>query len=181
MVAAAESHAMTRIILAVMCSGVAATAVPPWIGSAPIFVWNVSASVPIGLYHVTPPDRVRVTDLVVVEPPPALADFLAERNYLPRGVPLLKRVIALPGQTVCRRDHVITVDGIEVGAARESDHRGRALPVWEGCRTLASGEIFVMNWQSTNSLDGRYFGPIAITSVVGRATPLWTDEEATEE
>lgn len=170
-----------RIILALMCSGAAATAVPTRIGAAPIFVWNVSASVPIGLYHVTPPDRLRVTDLVVVKPPSPVADFLAERSYLPRGVPLLKRVLALPGQTVCRRNLAITVDGIELGAARESDHLGRALPIWEGCRLLAGGEIFVMNWQSPNSLDGRYFGPIAITSVVGRATPLWTDEEATEE
>lgn len=92
----------TRIILAVMCSGVAATAVPPRIGAAPGLIWNVSASVSIGLYLVTPPDRLRVTDLVVVEPPRAVADFLAERSYLPRGVPLLKRVLALSGQTVCR-------------------------------------------------------------------------------
>lgn len=171
----------SRIILAVMCSGVAAAALPPRIGAAPGLIWNVSASVPIGLYLVTAPDRLRVTDLVVVEPPSPVADFLAERSYLPRGVPLLKRVLALPGQTVCRRNLAITVDGIELGAAREKDHLGRALPIWEGCRLLAGGEIFVMNWQSPNSLDGRYFGPIAITSVVGRATPLWTDEEATEE
>jgi conjugative transfer signal peptidase TraF len=170
-----------RIILAVMCSGVAAAALPPRIGAAPGLIWNVSASVPIGLYLFTPPDRLRVTDLVVVEPSRAVADFLAERSYLPRGVPLLKRVLALPGQTVCRRNLTVIVDGIEVGTARENDYLGRALPIWEGCRLLAGGEIFVMNWQSPNSLDGRYFGPIAITSIVGRATPLWTDEEATEE
>lgn len=170
-----------RIILAVMCSGVAAAALPPRIGAAPGLIWNVSASVPIGLYLVTPPDRLRVTDLVVVEPSRAVTDFLAERSYLPRGVPLLKRVLALPGQTVCRRNLTVIVDGIEVGTAREIDYLGRALPIWEGCRLLAGGEIFVMNWQSPNSLDGRYFGPIVITSIVGRATPLWTDEEATEE
>jgi conjugative transfer signal peptidase TraF len=170
-----------RIILALMCSGAAAAAVPPRIGAAPGLVWNVSASVPIGLYLVTPPDRLRVTDLVVVEPPREVADFLAERSYLPRSVPLLKRVLALPRQTVCRRNLTIIVDGIEVGAARESDHLERALPVWQGCRLIADDMIFVMNWQSPNSLDGRYFGPIPITSVVGRATPLWTDEKAREE
>lgn len=170
-----------RIILALMCSGVAAAAFPPQIGAAPGLVWNVSASVPIGLYLVTVPDRLRVTDLVVVEPSQAVADFLAERSYLPRRVPLLKRVLALPGQTVCRRNLTIIVDGLEVGAAREIDHLGRALPVWQGCRSIADDMIFVMNWQSPNSLDGRYFGPTPITSIVGRATPLWTAEEATEE
>ena len=29
----------------------------------------------------------------------------------------------------------------------------------------------------TDSLDGRYFGPIPASSVIGRALPLWTDEE----
>jgi len=171
----------TRFVLALMCSGVAAAAFPPRIGTAPGLVWNVSASVPIGLYLVTAPDRLHVTDLVVVEPSRAVADFLAERGYVPRRVPLLKRVLALPGQTVCRRNLTIIVDGIEVGAAREIDHLGRALPVWQGCRSIADDMIFVMNWQSPNSLDGRYFGPTPISSIVGRAIPLWTAEEATEE
>ncbi len=31
-----------------------------------------------------------------------------------------------------------------------------------------------MNWQSDDSLDGRYFGPLPATSILGRAIPLWT-------
>jgi type IV secretory pathway protease TraF len=34
-----------------------------------------------------------------------------------------------------------------------------------------------MNWQSEHSLGSRYFGPILANSIVGRAAPLWTDEE----
>jgi type IV secretory pathway protease TraF len=34
-----------------------------------------------------------------------------------------------------------------------------------------------MNWSVPDSLDGRYFGPIPTSSVIGRALPLWTDEE----
>ena len=34
-----------------------------------------------------------------------------------------------------------------------------------------------MNWQSADSLDGRYFGPLPVKSIIGRAVPLWTDEE----
>ena len=34
-----------------------------------------------------------------------------------------------------------------------------------------------MNRQSEVSLDGRYFGPLPATTVVGRADPLWTDQE----
>ena len=71
---------------------------------SPRFIWNASASVPIGLYAIHPSGALRVTELVVVRPPAALASFLDERRYLPKGVPMLKRVLALPGQTVCRTD-----------------------------------------------------------------------------
>jgi len=140
-------------------------------------IWNVTASAPIGLYAVQPPDGIEITDLAVVEPPEPVASFLEAGGYIPRGVPLLKRVLAFAGQTVCRTNLLVTVDGIAMGTAHERDSRGRDLPVWQGCRTIAGDEVFLMNWQSVDSLDGRYFGPFPAKSIIGRATPLWTDEE----
>lgn len=140
-------------------------------------IWNVTASAPIGLYAVQPPDGIEITDLAVVAPPEPVASFLEAGGYVPRGVPLMKRVLALPGQKVCRENLLVTVDGIAMGTARERDSHGRDLPVWQGCRTIAEGEVFLMNWQSADSLDGRYFGPLPARSIVGQATPLWTDEE----
>ena len=144
---------------------------------APRLLWNASASVPIGLYAVRPTGDLHVGELLVVMPPEPLAIFLDERRYLPRGVPLLKRVLALPGQTVCRTDGVITVDGVAMGEALDRDHLGRPLPVWLGCQVIATGAVFLMNRQPEASLDGRYFGPLPATSIVGRADPLWIDEE----
>jgi len=144
---------------------------------SPKFIWNASASVPIGLYAIRPAGTLHVTELVVVRPPTALASFLDERHYLPKGVPMLKRVLALPRQTVCRIDHAITVDGIAMGDALDRDSRGRTLPVWLGCRRIPAGQVFLMNWQSEDSLDGRYFGLLPATTIVGRADPLWTREE----
>ena len=141
------------------------------------YIWNASESVPIGLYLLQPTGQIFVTELVAIAPPEPLATFLAEGGYLPRGIPLLKRILALPGQTVCRDQLGITVDKILVGEAREQDGRGRLLPIWQGCRVLAVGEVFLMNWQSAVSLDGRYFGVLPTTSIIGRATPLWTGEE----
>jgi conjugative transfer signal peptidase TraF len=141
------------------------------------YVWNASASVPVGLYRLRPAGELAVAELVAVQPPEPLATFLAEGGYLPRGIPMLKRVLALPGQTVCRDRHAITVDEIEMGVARERDGRGRPLPAWRGCRVVAEDEVFLMNWQSADSLDGRYFGTMPTTAIVGRAEPLWTYEE----
>jgi conjugative transfer signal peptidase TraF len=146
-------------------------------GTTPHYIWNASNSVPLGLYHVQPAARLTVTELAAVQPPDMLAAFLDLSGYLPFGVPMLKRVLALPGQTVCRNGLTISVDGIDIGDAQEHDRRGRPLPVWHGCRMIADGDIFVMNWQSADSLDGRYFGPLPASAIIGRAVPVWTDEE----
>jgi conjugative transfer signal peptidase TraF len=146
-------------------------------GTTPRYIWNASSSVPLGLYRVQPATQLAVTELVAVRPPDLLAVFLDLNGYLPIGVPMLKRVLALSGQTVCRNGLTIAVDGVDVGEARERDGRGRPLPAWQGCRVIADGDVFVMNWQSADSLDGRYFGPLPASAVIGRAVPLWTDEE----
>jgi conjugative transfer signal peptidase TraF len=136
-------------------------------------IWNASASAPIGFYEI------EFTDLVAVDAPEPLATFMAERGYLPKGVPLLKRVLGVSGQTVCRSNLTITVDGVEMGDALPRDRIGRDLPVWQGCRRIQTGQVFLMNWQVRDSLDGRYFGVTSTDQVIGRAVPLWTDEEAT--
>src|SRR6478672_13454702 len=80
-------------------------------GATPHFIWNASNSVPIGLYRVQPATRLAATELVAVQPPELLAAFLDLNGYLPIGVPMLKRVLALPGQTVCRNGLTIALDG----------------------------------------------------------------------
>ncbi|WP_206455674.1 S26 family signal peptidase [Aurantimonas marina] len=140
-------------------------------------IWNASASTPIGLYAVQPIERLEVTDLVAVDAPEPLASFLADGGYLPPGVPLLKRVVGLPRQQVCRVGVTITVDHVEMGQARETDRLGRAMPDWQGCHRIAAGEVFLMNPDVSDSLDGRYFGPLPASSIIGRAVPLWTDED----
>jgi conjugative transfer signal peptidase TraF len=146
-------------------------------GTTPHYIWNASNSVPIGLYRVQPTTRLTSTELVAVQPPDLLAAFLDINGYLPMGVPMLKRVLALSGQTVCRNGLTIAVDGIDIGNARERDGRGRPLPAWQGCRVIAEGDVFVMNWQSADSLDGRYFGPLPASAVIGKAVPVWTKEQ----
>jgi conjugative transfer signal peptidase TraF len=143
---------------------------------SPHYIWNLTPSVANGLYAVQPPGLLRVAALVVARPPEPLATLLDRGGYLPRGVPLLKRIFALSGQTVCRTGTIITVDGIAASPARERDGRGKLLPNWQGCHVIAADEVFLMNWNHPDSLDGRYFGPLPRDAVVARAIPLWTDE-----
>ena len=139
-------------------------------------VWNITASVPTGLYLIRGKQSIHVGERVAIQPPPDLRKLLAERGYLPVGVPLLKRVAAVSGQRVCRFAHGVTITGKLVGVARSFDRRGRPLPAWSGCYRLAPGELFVMNPDAPDSFDGRYFGVLTTHDVIGRATPIWTDE-----
>lgn len=166
-----------RFTFFTMLAGTALIVLPTWSPPSVRLVWNASASVPIGLYRIVPGNRVGVTDLAVVMPPDDLATFLDRRRYLPRGVPLIKRVLALGGTTVCRRGAAITAYGAVYGQALAHDTRGRALPAWQGCRKLRAGEAFFMNWDSPDSFDSRYFGPLPVTTIVGRAIPVWTTND----
>ena len=165
-----------RMTLTAMLAVAAALIASTVLETTPLYVWNSSESVPIGLYRLQSADNLFVTELVAVQPPEPLATFLDLNGYLPSGVPMLKRVLALPGQTVCRSGLTLSVDGIVMGEARDRDGRGRPLPKWQGCRVVGEDELFLMNWQSADSLDGRYFGFLPASAVIGRALPVWTWE-----
>ena len=138
----------------------------------PRVIWNASASAPIGLYRIHPDRDPPTGALVAIAPPERLSRWLSARGYLPEGVPLLKHVAAKAGQRVCRIGAVVSVDARRVATARARDGQGRPLPVWQGCRTLEPGEIFLLNPSVSDSLDGRYFGPLPASAVIGRAMPL---------
>jgi conjugative transfer signal peptidase TraF len=140
----------------------------------PILVWNATASAPLGLYSITPVTELQAGDLVLVQPDPASAAVYAERGYLPLGVPLLKRVGALGGMRVCEHAGDVTIEGRHVANALPTDGRGRPMTPWSGCRALNDGEFFALNADVPTSLDGRYFGPSMLSSMIGRAAPIWT-------
>lgn len=140
----------------------------------PILVWNATASAPIGLYLGETEQAPTKGDLVLVRPPPEVAAFASRRDYLPLNIPLIKRIVGTTGDTVCARGDAILLNGRVLLKRLDSDRRGRILPRWSGCKRLDSSEVFLAMTGVSDSFDGRYFGPIPATNIIGRLLPLWT-------
>ena len=112
-------------------------------------------------------------DIVVFNPP---------SGYSEGGVPFIKRVIGLPGDTVRLETGKVVVTppgGVANGARRALRQHGhkasaRADAVREtlkGTRqwTVPAGSYFVMGDNRSVSQDSRVFGPIARNLIIGRA------------
>ena len=147
----------------------------PLVVQAPVhLVYNATASAPLGWYAVVPVTAPRVGDVVLAHLPSSAATMADERHYLPVSVPILKRVGAVAGQSVCVRNGLISV-GVETPIRLlERDGDGRPLTPWPGCRTLKPAEVFLLSDDSPASFDSRYFGPIQKRLVIGRAVALCT-------
>ena len=164
-----------RRILTVVAGGVLLTLLTTQ-PTAPALVWNASTSVPLGLYRIDP-GPVRRGDLALIRLPPDIADLAHRRGYLPKAAYLIKFVLAVAGDQVCRLGDRILVRGVLVARALHRDRSGRRMLVWHGCRRLTSGEIFVLA-RHPQSFDSRYFGPVSVSAIVGRAVLLWPGRES---
>jgi conjugative transfer signal peptidase TraF len=151
-------------LLAVMCPK---TDTPP-------LLWNLSPSVPIGLYGLIarPPGEGALAVIRLAEPLRTLADI---RGYLPAGALLIKRVAATAGDMVCRHGPVVTINGRPVAGAKAADGTGQPLPRWSGCRRLKASQVFVLS-PAPDSFDSRYLGPVDRRHVLGTAVPVWLGE-----
>jgi conjugative transfer signal peptidase TraF len=140
---------------------------------APLLLWNASASAPIGLYRVISSAPILRGDMVLLLTPDSVRDLAAERGYLPLAVPLVKRVVALAGDRVCAIGDDLFINGKWVARRLEHDHLGRRLLHWQGCHRLGD-EVFPLMADVPTSFDGRYFGAVPKSAVIGRLVPLWT-------
>lgn len=154
--------------------GIAALAWPSVHTPVARIVYNPSDSVPPGWYRIGPPYSLHVDSIVLASLPADAATLAAQRGYLPLHIPLLKRIGAMAPQLVCIEKHIVRIDGVAEAVARTVDGRGRPLSAWQHCRRLHDGELFLLSATNPASFDSRYFGPVAVSTVIGSAQPLWT-------
>jgi signal peptidase I len=103
---------------------------------------------------------------------PAIGDVVVIANPVGGSVPFIKRVIALPGQTVDVKGGAVWVDGKRLTEpythGLPSERLSFPLPA-----TIPPGHVWVMGDNRTNSGDGRVFGPVPTSSILARALCIY--------
>jgi len=108
------------------------------------------------VYPFHPPQR---GDIVVFDPPIGSVDK-----------PYIKRVIALPGETVAIRDGAVFVNGEQL----DESYLGSTATRWPGRSDdhelqVPVEHVFVLGDNRNNSTDSRSFGPVSYDAIIGRA------------
>lgn len=155
-----------RVLFAAMGIGRAAMCSPAFmpmsVHERVHLVYNPTDSVPRGWYQVgsiSSAAALHVDSIVLARLPRDVAAFAGQRGYLPKGVPILKRVGAIAPQSVCVREQVVLIDGAVAATARTQDGARRPLQAWQHCRLLARGELFLLRDTNPAPFDSRYFAP----------------------
>jgi conjugative transfer signal peptidase TraF len=143
---------------------------------------NLTPSVPIGLYRISASPEANYAEFC---PPEPFGRISMERGYRQAtyfgcpdgGKPLLKPIVAREGDIVTLSAEGVSINGKKISnsAAMTIDALGRSVqsaPL--GIYRVEQGSVWVISPYHSTSLDSRYFGPIPISRITHRLTPLWT-------
>ncbi len=83
--------------------------------------------------------------------------------------PYIKRVIGLPGDTVEIKDGGVWVNGIEFDETYLQGDTTDCQPQACDPVVVPEGSVFVLGDNRDHSSDSRYFGPVEISDIVGKA------------
>jgi signal peptidase I len=118
---------------------------------------------------------------------PRRGDVVVFRYPEDRSRVFEKRLIALPGETVSIRGHVVEVDGARLtedyarfildGAEDDAEDPRRN---W-GPQAVPAGHVFVLGDNRDNSRDSRFFGFVPLEDVLGRVVAVYWSVEAPRE
>ena len=162
--------------LALAVTSVAAFGLCAWGGVR----FNSTGSLPIGLYRVSAAADGNLAEFC---PPEPLSRLSVVRQYRNRGNcpdgdnPLMKPIVAWPGDVVDLSESGLKVNGKLLGntAPRSQDSKARPLPHYPfGTYRVSAGNVWVASSYHPLSFDSRYFGPIPTSIIRHRLKPFLT-------
>ena len=101
-------------------------------------------------------------DVIVFEPPAGIQED-------GQNIPFIKRVVAVGGDTVEVKDGTVWVNGAKLSEPYVFEGQSTDPITGQTVWKVPSGYLFVMGDHRQESQDSRAFGPIAKSTVIGRA------------
>lgn len=105
-----------------------------------------------------------VNKLAYFRSPPERGDIVVFRFPLDPARRFVKRIVALPGETVHVEDGRVYVDGVSL-----SEPYVAAAPRYDGDWVVNEGEVFVLGDNRNNSSDSQNWGNLPIEDIIGKA------------
>ncbi len=134
------------------------------------FILNVTPSEPLGIYKIhrfNSAASIKRGDIVALCLTPNIENLGLKRNYLLPGLrcgkspPLIKTVIAIPGDIVELKNNAIIVNGKTFHyATKYIDSHGHALEVFPRGIYLNTQKYWLIGTNDPNSWDSRYWGGV---------------------
>jgi conjugative transfer signal peptidase TraF len=145
---------------------------------------NLTSSVPVGLYWRS--NSFAKGDFVELCPPDAIEEEALKRGFAPRlnggpcydhGIVFIKVIAAVGGDILDVSQRGVSIDGkLWPGSARRRfDSHGMPITQWMhyGRLRLPSNTVLVLG-TNPDSFDGRVWGPMKVSGIRARLTPLVT-------
>ena len=144
------------------------------------YLFNVTNSVPIGLYRITSNPS---APFVTVCPTGIAERLTTQRNYRPVGhgcgdgyIPMLKPVAARPGDSVRDTGWFLYVNGHRLPNTQTFQYDGHHRPLPQlphGIYTVKPGTVWLISTYNDYSFDSRYFGAVSDKEIRHHVRPVW--------
>jgi type IV secretory pathway protease TraF len=66
----------------------------------------------------------------------------------------------------------VTVEGKRIGPVYSFDRQGLPLPIIRECQSIPAKHFLPIATGLENSFDGRYFGAVDVSLIIGKAMPI---------
>lgn len=134
--------------------------------------YQETASMPIGWYLQTPINKVKKEDVVIVNLNQNWQQYLVRHHWIGKNMTLMKHVFAIPGDTVCIKHQHLLINGRKVVKIYKYYAKNKPLPQWHFCGRVPNNQYLLLSTLSLRSFDGRYFGLIQRSSIIGKGIKL---------
>ena len=99
-------------------------------------------------------------------------DYILAREWLPKNIPLLKKIVGVAGDFLCIKQQNVYINKKWIGKVYTTDGKGNALPIFSFCGKIPKDNYFMQGIANPHSFDSRYYGLIDQSQIMSKVVKL---------